>query len=474
VSPERLPRLALWILAIFTGIALFADGLASELHGTAVFYAALAREMIDLGDPLAVFTGERAYLLKPPLVPWLSAGAMWLFGLNDFAATLPVRIAGVACVWVTYLVGARVWGRAAALMLVTLGPFIQFTTTIRMEPALTLGMWFALLGYLAAEQRWASAAFFGGIAVAVLAKGPNILVLLAVLPLHALIDRGPLRYVLRWQLRWALLLLLPLGWYAWLWGLHGNRVVTEIYGDFLRGNTAGDISQFDSAVREYVIKPLNQFWPWLPLFVLGVFTAVHRAWKAAAEERAVLVLLLVLIAVTVIGSIYKPDHDLRYWYYVFPAMALLAGRMVAAWTGSNIPRAVIAAAGILLAIASAYSIVFVLRHRGEAVDLARIQALHDSGELHASNTLFIGGPPYSSTAVRRQHTQRDWCYFHLGFEPEVMWWSTARTADLSSYDYIVVPDSKNSRKSMQETGLQPIATTRKMILTRPQRATGPG
>jgi hypothetical protein len=198
-----------------------------------------------------------------------------------------------------------------------------------------------------------------------------------------------------------------------------------------------------------------------------MIAAVARCRNAAREERAVLVLLLVFIAVSVIGSIYKPDHDIRYWYYAFPALVLLAGRMMSRWTAGRLPGAAPALAGVLLVLAVIYAVNFIHEHRGGADALARIQALHLSGELHAGNMLFVGGPPYDPAAIRRQHTQRDWCYFHLGFEPKAMWWVTAHETDLTQYDYVIVPHSKSSREPMRQTGLQPIATTRKMILTRP-------
>lgn len=131
-----------WLLLASVAV-LFAGATVDELHGTPTFYASLAREIVEAGDPLAIFRGDAAYLLKPPLVIWLAAASSALLGLSEFAVTLPSRLAAVLAIAFAYLLCRRLLGSTAAwiaaLILLTNSTFIQFSTTLRMDSMLLAG-----------------------------------------------------------------------------------------------------------------------------------------------------------------------------------------------------------------------------------------------------------------------------------------------------------------------------------------------
>ncbi|MBI4696543.1 MAG: glycosyltransferase family 39 protein [Gammaproteobacteria bacterium] len=466
--PERVALGALLALAV--GI-IFSNAFTQELHVTSAFYAALAREIVTAGDPLEIFRGARAYLLKPPLVLWASAASMTVFGFNTFAATLPVRLAGVGCVWLTYLVGRRIFDRAtawyAAFMLVTLGPFFQFTVTFRMDPILTFGVLLSTWAYLAAAHRAAPFAFSMGIVISVLAKGPAALYLLVMLPVHAMVDPGCLAQARRWPLRWYLLLLIPVAWYAWLWTQHGMRPFTEVYEDFWRTSTAVGVSRYQSALEEYVQKPATRFLPWLPFILAGFVLACRDLRRAATPraERAALLLLVTGIAVTIGVSITKPDHDIRYWYPEFPAMTLLAARPLARFSAGRLPRWIGrlgAALGILaLLVATGMQVGNRLR---TSAHLDELRAEVARGGISPAHTIVIGAVANPPEWPRRQNSVRDWIYFYLGVELPMMSWQQAQTADLSGARNFLVPRNRNDARVMREFGLVEIMHAGKIVL----------
>ena len=76
-------------------------------------YSEIAREMIETGDWLVPHFWYLPHLDKPPMTYWLVAASMKLFGQNEWAARLPVALAGVSGVWAAFLLGCSIGGRRA-------------------------------------------------------------------------------------------------------------------------------------------------------------------------------------------------------------------------------------------------------------------------------------------------------------------------------------------------------------------------
>ena len=76
-------------------------------------YSEIAREMIETGDWLVPHLWYLPHLDKPPMTCWLVAASMKLFGQNEWAARLPVALAGISGVWAAFLLGCSMGGRRA-------------------------------------------------------------------------------------------------------------------------------------------------------------------------------------------------------------------------------------------------------------------------------------------------------------------------------------------------------------------------
>src|SRR5438067_6298729 len=68
-------------------------------------YAEIAREMLELKDWVSPHLNYVLYFEKPPLMYWLTAASLALFGQNEFAARLWCAVFGVLTVGVVYLIG---------------------------------------------------------------------------------------------------------------------------------------------------------------------------------------------------------------------------------------------------------------------------------------------------------------------------------------------------------------------------------
>lgn len=168
-------------------------------------YAEIPREMLERGDLLTPTLNYVKYFEKPPLLYWINAASLKLFGLNEFAARLPSALAGLFTVLLTYLVARRLYGQRCALLAAAiLGTSVGFVLQSRIiltDMLLTLWLTAALGAFIVAAQQegrrdsplpWYL--FYLGSALAVLAKGLIGIVFPAGIVFFYLLMTG------RWQL----------------------------------------------------------------------------------------------------------------------------------------------------------------------------------------------------------------------------------------------------------------------------------
>jgi len=183
------------LLVVVVAVRLVTLGAYPLLDPTESRYAEIARKMLETGAWLVPQVDYGVpFWGKPPLSTWLSALAMAVFGVNEFAARLPSFLLLVGCGALVYRLAvlragadAALWSLAAfattGLVFVSAGavmtdPALVFATTLSMA-----GFWIAVQGR-EAVRRAAGFAFFIGLAAGLLAKGP-IAVVLTMLPVGA-------------------------------------------------------------------------------------------------------------------------------------------------------------------------------------------------------------------------------------------------------------------------------------------------
>ena len=141
-------------------------------------YAEIAREMLALRDFVVPHLNYVPYIEKPPLLYWLTAFSMRLFGVNEFAARLPNALAALIGVLVTYFFAFRTLGRQRAILsaviLATSGLYALMAQVLTTDMLLTATMTAALFAFFLHWRDgggwcWLS---YAAIGLAVLTKGP--------------------------------------------------------------------------------------------------------------------------------------------------------------------------------------------------------------------------------------------------------------------------------------------------------------
>lgn len=452
------PALELGILSIAVLAVLLLDAAVNELHGTAVFYASLIREMVDSGW-LSIFQGERAYFLKPPLVLWLSAASAEALGLTNLGVSLVPRLAGVACVLLTYLIAKKLFThRIAALtviVLVTNSTFIQFSATLRMDSMLMVGGLLSIYAWLCRDQKFSSCMLFLGLAIGVLSKGPLGFSPILIIVLHSMCFRIPLSNTIRW--RWSVLLLPIMCWYGYLFVEHGSAPFMQLGSDLAKPAAASAGSSIEGTIDEYVLKPIRRYLPWLPFMLVGIAIAVVNAMRGEGDEKATMRWLLLWFMVVFISAAAKPDKDIRYLYMGIPVLAIFAGyaldllaqKFRLRWLTTSL-------AGLVLVVALVFNL--------QATDTrAEISALNSVLDKRSDPLVAIGGYPVPPNQPRRQNTHRDWIFFYTGIEPVVLDWTQLNPADIKTGEAYLLTNNRTHAARLAEYGLTAKFVTTEMV-----------
>jgi 4-amino-4-deoxy-L-arabinose transferase-like glycosyltransferase len=142
-----------WFVLQVSG--LFTPGLLDDVDSV---YIEIAREMLRRHDFVTPYINGIRFFDKPPLMYWMAAGSMHLFGIHDWAARIPLAFAVLALLLAVYALGIRLFaavspasspdrgGFYASLAIATsVGPYLYTRFYI---PDILLALWMTLAVHL--------------------------------------------------------------------------------------------------------------------------------------------------------------------------------------------------------------------------------------------------------------------------------------------------------------------------------------
>ena len=153
-SPRSLLIIVLaWLILQIGG--LFTPGLLDDVDSV---YIEIAREMMQRHDYVTAYINGIRFFDKPPLLYWMAAGSMHLFGIHDWAGRLPLSLGVLALLLSIYALGIRLFAAisptrspdraafyAALAMATSIGPYLYTRFYI---PDILLTLWMTLAVYL--------------------------------------------------------------------------------------------------------------------------------------------------------------------------------------------------------------------------------------------------------------------------------------------------------------------------------------
>jgi hypothetical protein len=270
-----------------------------DLYGhTEGQYAGAAREMIESHQWLLPSNDGLPRLRKPPVLYWLTIASLKLFGFNAAAARVPIALATIATVTLTFLIGERLadyWrGFLAGLIYLCSGGAFLLGRIIMPEPVfsafITGAIFCAVCGYQRRHfRRWWFLGFWICAALACLTKGlhgllypAGVVALLAVFFREA---RLRFRLLLHWSYL-SIFVLLVAPWYIWAElhfpGFFRQLVAVEWLGHL---HTAPQTAGSDNGVPRLHFIALHFVW-WFP-WLIALLPGVVFAWRRVIRPREI-------------------------------------------------------------------------------------------------------------------------------------------------------------------------------------------
>ena len=320
------------------------DGTEGEIAGG-------AREMLASGNWLAPTNDSAPLLATTPLTYWLVAGSFEAFGVTATAARLPIALAMIGAVALTFLIGERLAGylrgfAAGLILLCSAGGFLRGRMVAPDAVCafiICASIYCAVRGYQHQKFRriW-FAVFWSCAGLATLTKGLGALLLLAGVLLFLAIRFREARLRFRSLFKWPNLLLFALivgPWFFWMEKQFPGFVSRFVrWADVSRGLPRG----------RFVLLHFVWWFPAIFLIVPGLLFAprkILRPDEAAFADWLPLSWLFVgLGAATILGS----ERACSTTTFA-PPFALFAA---CAWERTSRPLRV---AGIMLALIAGLS-----------------------------------------------------------------------------------------------------------------------
>ena len=361
-STLRLRRRSVAVLVLLWTVlhlgSLFSPGLLDDVDS---IYIEVAREMLQRHDYVTPYVDGVRFFDKPPLMYWMAAAGMKVFGPYDWAARLPLALAVLVLFLAVYALGRRLFGErggfyAAVVFATSLGPYLFtrfYIPDILNALWMTLGVHLFLLaldavreGHSARRAAWAFAVVMG---LNLLTKGLiGVLFPLGFAVLYALLVRQG-RSLLRMHLLSAgcLFAAVALPWHVlaswrnpaialpagtglpahagWFW----FYVVNEHFLRFRGLRIPHDYGQVPLLL--FVAMFFVWLTPWFA-FLPAACTQYARVWRnrsAESSRRKQAALTVLLWSGMVLGFFTLSSRQEYYSLPALPALALMAGGVMA-------------------------------------------------------------------------------------------------------------------------------------------------
>jgi 4-amino-4-deoxy-L-arabinose transferase-like glycosyltransferase len=354
-----------WLILQFGG--LFSPGLLDDVDSV---YIEVAREMLLRHEYVTPMIDGIRFFDKPPLMYWMAAGSMHVFGVHDWAARLPLALGVLALLFSVYALGIRLFARvspaehpdrgglyAALSMALSIGPYLYtrfYIPDILVALWMTLSVHFFLMALDRARAGRSallpSLGFAASVALNILTKGFIGLVFPLGFALLYLICTRELRLLRKLSLGASTIFFLALAapWHI-LAALRNPAIATPSgVGLPARAGWAWFYLYNEHVARflgrriphDYGQVPIPIFWlllllwllPWTAFLPSAVASAVRqlRARVTSQPRLHEASLALLLWAGIILGFFTLSSRQEYYHLPALPALALLVGGLLAA------------------------------------------------------------------------------------------------------------------------------------------------
>jgi len=340
-----MPKIPFWIFIVI-GVLYFTAIRVDTMDVDASQYAEMSREMMHSQNWLELHDRGLQYLDKPPLLFWVSAASMKVFGVNNFGYKFPSILFALWAIYATYRLAKLLYeeqtARLAALVLATCQGLFLMTNDIRCDTILMswvvtaiwqIKEWDVTRRY---KHLWLG---FAAVGMGMMTKGPIALMV----PVFSFASDWVLKrewrkffnpaYLLGVVIILLILLPMSIGLYQ-QFDMHPERSVnggTHVSG--LRffywsqsfGRITGESPWKNGAGFDFLLtNMLWSFLPWIfvfvPALVVNVIRVVRQKFRLLPNQEFVSTGGFLLAYMALGSSAYQLPH---YIFVVFPLAAIV-------------------------------------------------------------------------------------------------------------------------------------------------------
>ena len=311
------------------------------------YYARAAVEMLETGNWLVpAFNGE-VFAHKPPLAYWLMAASFSVFGENEFAARFVSAPAMGISLFLTFLIGRRLFSPRAgfvamialglSVMTIYLGSAAMLDAVLLASICLSAWAWAEL--HAGDRRFWLFGSLFGiGIALSMLAKGPvGPAVIIPLVFFSWVFSPAATRPAFRHMVGLALISIVALGIFLG-WAVPANlasggemlriglgkHVIGRAF-QAMEGHGGSGWKGYLASLLVYVPVILIGFFPW----TITLPAALSGFWRGLIGDRQARLFVWSWLVPTFVMFTLAATKLPHYILPAFPALALMAGAVAA-------------------------------------------------------------------------------------------------------------------------------------------------
>lgn len=337
-----------WVLTVFAVLTIAAYlwnlGYSDLWNPNEGFYGGAVREMLESGNYLDIYHNYEPRFNKPPLLYWLIAVSVHLFGLTEFAVRLPSALAGLGTVFLVYRMGRLLDNRRTGIVAATVMAFsFQFVINARYaSPAVTLTFFFTLTlywflkAYHQQKQTYLWLAYLA-LGLTVLTKGyPYIIVIGGIAGLYLLFqNQGRWRLFVKdlWQLKplpgLLIVLIVGLSWNVYTYLKFGDAFLEVFLNETYRRAFTRP-----SGPKPFFYLEANTwgFIPYSLTFYAGLIYLVVTRFRSLTQSRSAQLGFSWFFVMLVIFTVAKGKIP-TYFIQAHPGMSLLTAFFIMAVAG---------------------------------------------------------------------------------------------------------------------------------------------
>jgi 4-amino-4-deoxy-L-arabinose transferase-like glycosyltransferase len=314
-------------------------------------YASISREMLERHSFLQVYDLGKDYLDKPPMLFWLSALSMKLFGIHDWAYRLPSFLFSVLAIYSTYRLALLFYKKEIAilstLVLATCQALFLINHDVRTDTMLMGWVIFSLWQLAAwySTKSWLNFFLaFLAIAGGMMTKGPIALMVPAFAFVPHFILRREWKQLFRIEYVLGLLIiavaLVPMSWGLYQqFDIHPGKLINNVpiksglkfyYWTQSFGRFTGENYYHENGYFTFLFE--NMLWsflPWIIFFLIGlvfdIVGLIQARFKLAQNEEWISTGGFIITYCILARSQAQLPH---YIFIVFPLAAIITAKFL--------------------------------------------------------------------------------------------------------------------------------------------------